>query len=153
MTLSVTVPPLASVAARRSDRVEGYSWSGATNEPDATPANWEIVCSWQVEGQWFTTSVQVSADAGRAWPSVSVAPPAKLTRSPTAHVVAVVGVEIWAAAGTEALPPHVRRASAQSPWSAVTSVPPSTTNRSCDAPLTSTSTRWVAESPVSTGLA
>ena len=35
--LSVSVSPPASVTVSRSSRWDGYSWSGATNEPFATP--------------------------------------------------------------------------------------------------------------------
>src|SRR5262245_55889706 len=34
----VAVNPLESVAVRLICRYEGYSWSGATNDPDATPS-------------------------------------------------------------------------------------------------------------------
>ncbi len=44
LRISVSVRPPASVAVRRSSRYEGYSWSGAVNEPPATPENVWIVC-------------------------------------------------------------------------------------------------------------
>ena len=37
-TVSVVLRPAASVAVSESSRCDGYSWSGATKLPDATPA-------------------------------------------------------------------------------------------------------------------
>ena len=50
--VSVSVRPPESVAVRRSSRCDGYSWSGAVNEPPATPAKVWIGCVWQFDGQW-----------------------------------------------------------------------------------------------------
>src|SRR4051794_40265648 len=48
------VRPSASVATSFSSRYDGYSWSGATNEPAATPVQLRMPCAWQVSGveQW-----------------------------------------------------------------------------------------------------
>src|SRR4051794_4170111 len=43
-TLAVLVRPPASVAVSGSSREDGYSWSGALNEPLATPAKLCTVC-------------------------------------------------------------------------------------------------------------
>ena len=49
-TDSVSVRPLASVAVSLSTRWDGNSWSGAANEPEATPAKSWIWCVWQFCG-------------------------------------------------------------------------------------------------------
>ena len=71
----MSVSPPASVAVRRSSRCDGYSWSGAANEPLATPAKAWIGCAWQFDGQWCMTSSQLSALAGSVPSSASVAEP------------------------------------------------------------------------------
>jgi hypothetical protein len=38
-TVFESVSPPESVAVRVSSRYDGYSWSGAPNEPEATPSN------------------------------------------------------------------------------------------------------------------
>ena len=43
-TLSVSANPPESVAVNTSSRWAGYSWSGATNEPMATPRNVSSGC-------------------------------------------------------------------------------------------------------------
>ena len=43
--------PPESVAVSWISRYEGYSWSGAGNDPLATPLNVWYVCVWQFEGQ------------------------------------------------------------------------------------------------------
>ena len=48
----VAVRPPESVAVSRSSRYDGYSWSGAVNEPLATPVKLCIGCVWQLDGQW-----------------------------------------------------------------------------------------------------
>jgi hypothetical protein len=45
------VSPPESVAVRSSSRYDGYSWSGAPNEPLATPVNVCTRCVWQVDGR------------------------------------------------------------------------------------------------------
>ena len=80
------VRPFASVAVSWSSRYDGYSWSGAENEPLATPGIVWIRCVWQFDGQWWRMSVQVSASAG-SFPSwASVACPEKEIVSPTFQV-------------------------------------------------------------------
>ena len=90
----VLVSPPESVAVSLSSRYDGYSWSGAVNEPDATPAKVCTGCEWQLEGQCCMTSSQVRADAGRVPSCVSVAEPEKLMTSPTFQVVPAAGVLI-----------------------------------------------------------
>ena len=51
-TLWVRLSPPESVAVSRSSRYDGYSWSGAVNEPLATPAKSWTWCVWQFDGQW-----------------------------------------------------------------------------------------------------
>src|SRR5262245_33607748 len=85
-TLFVFVRPPASLAVRRSSRWLGYSWSGAVNEPVATPVKVWMTCSWQFDGQWCMISVHVSADAGSVPCCGSVADPEKPITSPTFQV-------------------------------------------------------------------
>ena len=118
-TLFVVVTPFESVAVRRSCRYDGYSWSGALNDPLATPGHVWTMCSWQLEGQCSIASVQLSADAGRLPSSVSLADPENEIRSPTFHVRLLAGLEIVGVGGVLPPPPllHSTRANAQSPWS------------------------------------
>src|SRR5262245_1561398 len=99
-TESVAVAPALSVTVRRSSRCDGYSWSGAENEPDATPGNVWTVCSWQSDGlQWWRISVQVRADGGSAPSSSSEPEPLKDTWSPTDQWSEDEGVSICASGG------------------------------------------------------
>ena len=50
-----------------------------------------MVCSWQFDGQWCITSVQLSELAGRLPWSGSVALPANAIESPTLHVIPADG--------------------------------------------------------------
>src|SRR5215210_7925519 len=72
--LTEAVAPLLSVAVRVISIDDGYSWSGAANEPDATPftvknGGWV----WQFDGQWMSAALQDSPDAGTvpSWASVA----------------------------------------------------------------------------------
>ena len=58
LSVSVSVRPPASVAVRRSSRYDGYSWSGAVNEPLGTPDEVWTWCWWQFDGQWCRISAQ-----------------------------------------------------------------------------------------------
>ena len=69
--------PLLSVAVNVSSRCDGYSWSGGSNEPLATPSNVWMTWVWQFDGQCFRTSVQVSMSSARAPSSASLAEPLK----------------------------------------------------------------------------
>ena len=79
------VSPPGSVAVRVSSRYEGYSWSGALKLPEATPSQLWTGCWWQwpASSQWLRTSDHDRAEAGRVPLWASVAPPEKLTVSPT----------------------------------------------------------------------
>ncbi len=85
-TLVVVLAPSESVAVRRSSRCDGYSWSGALNDPLATFGNVWIGCAWQFDGQWFMTSSHDRDAAGSVPSCASVAEPEKLMRSPTRQV-------------------------------------------------------------------
>src|SRR5262245_53480529 len=50
--LMFAVRPAESVAVITSWRYDGYSWSGAANEPLAVPLNVCNWCVWQSDGQW-----------------------------------------------------------------------------------------------------
>src|SRR5829696_8485432 len=83
--------PPESVAVSCSSRYDGYSWSGAVNEPLATPTK---LCSgwvWQLDGQWWRIRSQVSAEAGRVPSCGSVAEAEKLITSPTFQVMPAAG--------------------------------------------------------------
>ena len=99
--LSVSVSPPASVAVRRSSRCDGYSWSGAVNDPVACPAYdcsgwaWQFVSS----KQWCMMSDQESDEAGSVPCCASDAAPEKEMTSPTAHRVVAAGERIVASGG------------------------------------------------------
>jgi len=103
----VSVRPLLSRTVSRSSRCDGYSWSGAVNEPDATPGKLWIVCVWQLFGssreQWRRFSVQVRPAAPIALPSASSAEPLKLTTLPTCQVVPAVGARMVGVGGIPAV--------------------------------------------------
>ena len=80
---------------------EGYSWSGAANEPLATPSNDWITWMWQFDGQWCMSSAQERADGGSRPSSGSVAEPEKLIIVPTLQVVSAVGRVIVAVGGRD----------------------------------------------------
>src|SRR6266508_4325247 len=98
VVLTVLVSPTESAAVSSSSTNEGYSWSGAVNEPLATPVNVFIRCVWQLVGvaQWCRITRQVKADAGNVPSWGSVACPEKLIVSPTAHVNDDAGASITA---------------------------------------------------------
>ena len=85
-TLVVARSPVESVAVSWSSRYDRYSWSGAANDPLATPANVWIRWVWQLDGQWWMISVQLRPEAGIAIPLPSVACPLNAIVSPTAQV-------------------------------------------------------------------
>ena len=72
------VSPPESVAVSVSSRYDGYSWSGATKEPLATPRKFWMWCVMAVDRQWCITSDHDSAEAGSVPSSGSVAEPEKL---------------------------------------------------------------------------
>jgi hypothetical protein len=86
LTLVVEAAPLLSVAVSCSSRWDGYSWSGAWNDPPATPSQLWMTWVWHVEGQCCMSSVHERADAVRVLPSGSVAWPLKEIGSPTFQV-------------------------------------------------------------------
>src|SRR6266540_1961390 len=49
-TVVLTACPSESVAVSTRSKKDGYSWSGAVNEPEATPGNDWITCVWQFVG-------------------------------------------------------------------------------------------------------
>ena len=99
--LTVCVSPPASVAVSSSSRCDGYSWSGAGNEPEATPLQVCTGCVWQFSGspsqQCWMVSFQLSPEAGIGAPSQSVAPPLKAIVSSTVNCAPAAGVSIRAA--------------------------------------------------------
>ena len=105
--VTVFVRPAPSVAVSSSSRCDGYSWSGATNEPDATPLHVCSGCVWQLPGspskQCRSSRLQRSAAAGSAAPCQSFAPPEKPSVSPTTQVAVADGVSIRAAGGAPAV--------------------------------------------------
>src|SRR4051812_45430857 len=103
--VTVVVRPLESRAVSRSSRYEGYSWSGAVMVPPDTPVQVCRECVWQADGQCCRTISQVSALAGRAPSSGSVAEPEKLIGVPTCQVVPVAGDAITGCGGD---PPAVQ---------------------------------------------
>jgi len=101
----VRVSPKPSVAVSSSSRYDGYSWSGATNEPPA-PVRLCRTCVWQdvlVRLQCCRLIRQLSAVAGRAMPRKSVAEPVKVIVSPTFQVVPATGEVIDAVGGVPAV--------------------------------------------------
>src|SRR6185503_7984788 len=60
--------PKLSVAVSVSSRYDGYSWSGALNEPLATPVQVWTRWLWQADGQCWITRLQDRAESG-SWPS------------------------------------------------------------------------------------
>src|SRR5918994_5101944 len=94
-------PPSVAVSSRA--RYDGYSWSGASNDPEATPGKVSISCSWQLFGtsaeQWLRMTVQLSPLAGTDPPPARVAEPVKLISSSTAQVVPAAGVVIVGVGG------------------------------------------------------
>src|SRR5262245_15632291 len=95
----VFVRPPESVAVRLSSRYDGYSWSGAVNDPLLTPGNCCRMWEWQLDGQCWRTSCHVSALAGRVPSWASVAVPEELMTSPTFHVVPAAGDTMVAVGG------------------------------------------------------
>src|SRR4051794_24228566 len=84
--VTVVVAPVESVAVSFRSRYAGYSWSGAKNDPEATPVN---VCSWwawHADGQCWRTASHDSALAGSGPSCGSVADPVKEIGSPTFQV-------------------------------------------------------------------
>ena len=89
--------PVESVAVSVTSIHEGYSWSGMTNDPDATPLVVPMACWWQStppSPQCWTTRDQLSPVAGTAPSWGSVAEPAKLTTAPAAKVDETAGDEM-----------------------------------------------------------
>src|SRR5262245_16720761 len=83
----VAVAPAESVAVSRSVRYEGYSWSGAENDPLATPVQLWMVWVWHPpDGQCCRISVHESRDGGTVTSSGSVALPENEIVSPTFQV-------------------------------------------------------------------
>src|SRR5882757_4073968 len=86
---TVVVPtfPSESVARSVRSKKDGYSWSGATKLPDATPLNAWTLCAWQFVGvvQCCNVSCQLNADAGSGPSCASDAAPANGTVCPTDH--------------------------------------------------------------------
>src|SRR5215470_2239916 len=100
----VAVWPAGSRAVSTSSRYDGYSWSGAANRPPATPGKSWIGWVWQLLGQWYITTDQLSAAAGSGAPVPSVACPENSTGSPTFHCRAAVGVSMTGVGGGGGLP-------------------------------------------------
>ena len=75
--------PPESVADNVSSTHDGYSWSGAANEPLATPGKSWTGWVWQIDGQWCMIMDQLSAEGGKEPSSLSVALPENVMTSPT----------------------------------------------------------------------
>ena len=86
--------PHESVAVNVSCNDDGYSWSGATNEPVLPVPTVPMSCSWQFDGQWSITRLHSRADPPSAPSSVSVARPARSIVSPTYQRCDAEGVSI-----------------------------------------------------------
>src|SRR5919204_1055485 len=99
----VSERPPESVTVSCSSSQAGYSWSGAVKEPLVIPVQDWMLCVWQFVGsycqQWWRMSVHVKPDAATVPSSASLAEPAKLITSPTAHLVVVSGRSISAVGG------------------------------------------------------
>src|SRR5256885_3815279 len=93
------IPPL-SVAVKVSTRCDGYSWSGAANDPLAIPGQVWTSCGWQVDGQCRIVRSQLSAAAGSAPSCASVADPLNEIGSPTFQVSEAEGLEIIGTGGS-----------------------------------------------------
>src|SRR5919108_3371876 len=83
--LRVTVADSPSArAVRCSSMVVGYSWSGTTNDPEATPVALNTSAwRWQADGQWSRSARHDRPEAGTGSPSASVADPRNLIVEPT----------------------------------------------------------------------
>ena len=93
-TLVDVFAPDASVAVSTSDSDIGYSWSGAGNDPLATPTKSCMGCTWQALGQWLMSNDHDSRVAASVPSSASVAWPEKAMVSPTFQLPAPVGASI-----------------------------------------------------------
>ena len=84
--------PPESVAVTVNRRWDGYSWSGAVNEPVRVPLSSWMMCEWQSPpGQCIISNVQLNA-AAPSVPSCASEPVAlKLIVSPTRHVSPFAG--------------------------------------------------------------
>src|SRR4051812_33514078 len=104
--VTVRVRPKLSVAVSCSSRCDGYSWSGATNEPPL-PVSDCTTCVWQDDGlvrlQCWRLMCQLSGLGGSATPRKSVAEPENVIVSPTTQVVPVAGDVIVAVGGVPAV--------------------------------------------------
>src|SRR3954470_13036021 len=107
----VPVRPVESVAVNVSCRYDGYSWSGATNEPDATLVKSWTLWVWQVPlaAQCRIASRQDSAEGGNGPSWASIAWPAKDTGWPTDQVSAGSGASMTGTGSSPAGVPTVTR--------------------------------------------
>ena len=114
-TESVSVLPSESVAVSRSSSSDRYSWSGATNEPEARFRKSSTGCSWQSPGaeQWWRISAQSSVAPSIAPSSGSIAEPEKLIVRPTRQVSVATGAAMVALGGP--LPALIVRVSVSKP--------------------------------------
>src|SRR5215217_687841 len=96
--LAVLLSPELSVAVSCNSRYDGVPWSGATNDPDDTPAHSWIGCTWQAStsGQWCSSNDHLSRLAGRFPSWASVACPENEILPPTVYVVPAAGVSMVA---------------------------------------------------------
>ena len=98
-TLVLALAPAESVAVSTNVSDEGYSWSGAGNDPLATPAKSCSGWVWQLLGQWLSTTDHVSR-LGASVPScASLAWPENAIASPTFHRRALVGASMTGTGG------------------------------------------------------
>src|SRR3569833_331576 len=129
-TVFEPVRPVESVAVKVSCRYDGYSWSGATNVPAATPGKSWTLCVWQVPlaAQCRIASRQDRAEGGRVPSWASTARPENATVWPTAQVSDAAGASMTGTGSSPAGVPTVTRAVvvAAAPWESVTRSPAST---------------------------
>src|SRR5690242_5201947 len=97
-TLVVVFEPAESVAVSRISSFDGYSWSGAENEP-LVPVACSTKCSWQSAGQWRRTRSHDSREPPSVPSSWSVAWPEYEMESPTAQVRELAGLSMTGTGG------------------------------------------------------
>src|SRR6266498_3317887 len=112
--------PTITVLVRCSSRYDGYWWSGATNEPLATPSQPWITWVWQLDGQCSIVRDQERAESGRVPSWASPAAPAKLIVSPTCQVVPAAGVAITGTGGVLLAVMVTVAGALLAPWRSVT---------------------------------
>ena len=98
VTDATSLAPVGSVTVRRSSSDDGYSWSGAANDPPATPSKLCMLWTWQSDGQWWMIDLPLQRRGGSCPPARRdrVARPENAIGSPTFHCSDAVGVSMTA---------------------------------------------------------